>query len=216
MQSKEKQKEYYQINKKKIINKQKAYYQINKEKIRQREKERYQKNKEKMIERQKKYYRLNREEVLKKSSQYYRNNIDKKKEYSHQYDKNNRDKRNDYRKNKYDNDPIYRLRTNMTNAVNQSLKKSGLSKGGTHWEKLVGYTKKELKKHLENLFKPGMSWKNREEWHIDHIIPVSFFKYNSTDDVEFRYCWSLNNIQPLWAIDNLEKGDKITFYDQDR
>ena len=54
-----------------------------------------------------------------------------------------------------------------------------------------------------------MTWGNYGKWHVDHIIPQAFFKYTSTDDVEFKYCWSLNNLQPLWAKDNIKKKDKI-------
>ena len=164
-------------------------------------------------QKQKAYYEKNKKKILERTAKYYRNNIDKKKEYYHQYDKDNRNKRNEYRRNKYNNDPIFRLRHNMGVAVNRSLRAKGISKDGAHWEKLVGYTRKELKDHLEKLFKPGMFWENRGEWHIDHIIPVSFFKYNSTDDVEFKYCWSLYNLQPLWAEENIDKADNLIVYD---
>ena len=62
-----------------------------------------------------------------------------------------------------------------------------------------------------------MSWDNygQNGWEIDHIIPVSFFQYKSTDDVEFKYCWSLCNFQPLWKKDNIEKLDKITIWGEE-
>jgi hypothetical protein len=84
-----------------------------------------------------------------------------------------------------------------------------MSKRGKHWENLIGYTSQDLKDHIEKIFQSGMSWDNYGLWQIDHIIPKSFFKYTSTDDVEFKYCWSLNNLQPLWAFDNISKSDKI-------
>jgi hypothetical protein len=42
-------------------------------------------------------------------------------------------------------------------------------------------------------------------WHIDHIIPL-----NSADieDELFKLC-HYTNLQPLWAPENLSKGDKI-------
>ena len=54
-----------------------------------------------------------------------------------------------------------------------------------------------------------MSWDNYGEWHIDHILPDSSFYYVSTEDDEFKKCWALSNLQPLWAIDNLKKSNKI-------
>lgn len=85
------------------------------------------------------------------------------------------------------------------------------NKKGRHWETLVGYTIKQLKSYLEKQFIDGMNWKNygRFGWHIDHVIPISFFQYNSPEDTEFRMCWRLENLQPLWAKDNLRKNNKI-------
>ena len=72
----------------------------------------------------------------------------------------------------------------------------------------MGYTKYELKEHLESQFTGGMSWDNMNEWHIDHIRPVSSFDFDSTEHPDFKKCWALNNLQPLWAEDNLRKNDK--------
>jgi hypothetical protein len=75
----------------------------------------------------------------------------------------------------------------------------------------VGYTRQELAEHLEALFLPGMSWENRREWHIDHIIPVSYFKPTSFSDPKFLACWGLNNLRPMWAADNLRKRASLEF-----
>jgi hypothetical protein len=50
-----------------------------------------------------------------------------------------------------------------------------------------------------------MSWDNHGEWHIDHIIPAS--KFDKTE----KLCIinSLLNLQPLWAVDNLKKSNKL-------
>jgi hypothetical protein len=82
------------------------------------------------------------------------------------------------------------------------------NKGGHTWEDIVGYTLTDLQQHLESLFQPGMSWDNYGEWHVDHIHPKSSFTFTSRDDPEFRKCWALDNLQPLWAADNLAKGAK--------
>lgn len=83
------------------------------------------------------------------------------------------------------------------------------SKNGCKWESLVEYTLEELKNHLESLFKIGMSWENMGKWHVDHKIPRCAFNYTSPEDQEFLRCWSLSNLQPLWAVENLRKGSKI-------
>jgi hypothetical protein len=63
----------------------------------------------------------------------------------------------------------------------------------------------KLKEHIEKLFVEGMSWENHGEWHIDHIKPVS--KFDKTEKISIIN--SLDNLQPLWAVDNLKKSNKI-------
>jgi hypothetical protein len=80
-------------------------------------------------------------------------------------------------------------------------------KQGRSWESLVGYSVNELKLHLEKHFQQGMSWVKFLEGkiHIDHIKPKCAFSYEKAVDKEFKECWSLDNLQPLWAIDNFKK-----------
>jgi len=82
-------------------------------------------------------------------------------------------------------------------------------KNSRTWESIVNYTIYDLMKHLESKFLPGMSWENRDKWHIDHIIPKTFFVFDDDRDVEFQYCWSLPNLQPLWGVVNIKKRNKI-------
>ena len=98
----------------------------------------------------------------------------------------------------------------MSTGIGRSL---GDLKAGRHWETIVGYTLAELMAHIEARFLPGMTWENRGlyGWHIDHIIPKAFFIFQSDKDVEFQYCWSLINLQPLWAHDNISKGNKVVW-----
>ena len=82
------------------------------------------------------------------------------------------------------------------------IPKHGRTYGGTD------YTPEELKEHLESQFTDGMSWDNMKDWHIDHIRPVSSFNFTTTECEDFKKCWALNNLQPLWSKDNLSKGNK--------
>lgn len=104
------------------------------------------------------------------------------------------------------NDPQYRLSRAVGARMHLSLKES---KGGNHWEDLVGYTVDDLRKHLELQFTDEMSWENYGSyWHVDHIRPVSDFKFTSPKDKEFLECWSLWNLQPLEGPENMSKGDR--------
>gem|GEM_PF-4500409 len=41
---------------------------------------------------------------------------------------------------------------------------------------ILGCSFDEFKSHIEKQFLEGMSWGNRDKWHIDHILPVSMAK----------------------------------------
>jgi len=94
----------------------------------------------------------------------------------------------------------------MSSRIWQSLAKG---KNGSKWEIFVGYTVDDLKRHLEKQFQPSMTWDNYGKWHIDHIIPISAFSFTRPEDIDFKQCWALENLQPLWAKENLRKSNKI-------
>lgn len=79
-------------------------------------------------------------------------------------------------------------------------------KAGRRWQDLVGYTVDDLIRHLERQFLPGMTWENRSEWHVDHIVPLASFSFTSPDDEEFKAAWALTNLRPLWARENVRKS----------
>ena len=54
-----------------------------------------------------------------------------------------------------------------------------------------------------------MGWHNMGEWHIDHIIPIAAFNYETNLCPEFKTCWALGNLRQMWARDNIRKKDKI-------
>lgn len=99
--------------------------------------------------------------------------------------------------------PDARINYSMGVAIANSLKHG---KDGRPWESVVGYTRGNLVKHLEAQFDTKMNWDNYGQWHIDHIVPKSSFHFQAIDEPEFKQCWALNNLQPLWAFDNLSKG----------
>lgn len=71
---------------------------------------------------------------------------------------------------------------------------------------ILGYTADQLKSRIESGFLPGMSWENHGEWHIDHIKPIAVFHREGVTCPAIIN--ALTNLQPLWAKDNLSKGDK--------
>ncbi len=151
-----------------------------------------------------KYY-LKRKD--KKKEQYLKSR-EERIEYARQYKKSPRGRASNLArlKTKRKNRPEFRLSQNMSRRLRKSL--NGERKTN-RWENVVGYTLFELKGYLEKLFQEGMSWDNYGEWHIDHIIPIAVFNFKKEKDIDFKRCWALENLQPLWAKDNLCKQAKL-------
>ena len=78
-----------------------------------------------------------------------------------------------------------------------------------HTLDLLGCSVEELWIHLEKQFTAGMTRENhgRNGWHIDHIIPCASF--DLSDPEQQSQCFHYTNLQPLWAEDNIKKGNKI-------
>ena len=104
-------------------------------------------------------------------------------------------------------DPNFRLRWQMRGRILMSLIR-GVAKAGRTTE-LVGCSIPELRKHIESLWLPGMSWENygRGGWHIDHIVPCSAF--DMTNPTEQMRCFHYSNVRPMWEKDNLSKGSEL-------
>jgi hypothetical protein len=95
------------------------------------------------------------------------------------------------------------LRKRISNRLRDAVRGRGSKKGAILG--LLGCSIEQLKTHLEKQFLPGMSWENRNLWHIDHKKPCASFDLTRVE--EQKKCFHFSNLQPLWAIDNLKKGD---------
>ena len=98
------------------------------------------------------------------------------------------------------------LRTRLYKALH------GANKSASTTE-LLGCSIQELEQHLEAQFwpandtHPAMSWSDQGLWHCDHIIPCSSFDLD--DPAQQQQCFNFKNLQPLWAHDNIAKGDRL-------
>lgn len=99
-----------------------------------------------------------------------------------------------------------KLSINMRRSISYALKNN---KKKRTWESLVGYDVETLIKHLQKRFLSGMTWENYGLWHIDHIIPISAFNFRNFNHIDFKKCWDLKNLQPLWAKENISKSNKL-------
>lgn len=169
------------------------YRKANPEKVSEAKKRCYYAKKDQYSTNSKAWYRANREYVLAQAKEYRVANAEAKRR---------RDAAYVLRRLKAD--PIFALTYSVRNRVGTAFRQRRIQKGGKTHE-MLGCDWAHLKLHIEQQFQPGMSWENRSEWHIDHIIPLASAK--TAEDLE-RLC-HYTNLQPLWAADNIRKGAKI-------
>lgn len=169
--------------KKKLAN---EYYRKNKERAKESQKEYYQKNKEKIKDRIRRYTKKNAEKISKRRAEYYQNIMKKR----------------------IENDSGLKIRFRLRHRLWHAMKMQKVFKNSSTLELLGVNDISIVKKHIERMFKPGMSWDNYGKWHIDHIVPLALFDLSKKEQQlkAFRY----TNLQPLWAYENLSKGSKVS------
>lgn len=198
------QKAYYEIHKDRIKERSKEWYEANKEKVKETGRARYIKNRQQIRKRAKDYYRRTASERQEKSKKWYAKNKDTVKQCALQWKRGNRQRIKVHMKARAKVDPLFAL----TMSVRVRMKSLILSRGYTKkspTQEILGCSWANLKAHLEEQFKPGMSWANRSEWHIDHRIPLCSAK---TEEELLALC-KYPNLQPLWAGENLAKWTTI-------
>lgn len=104
------------------------------------------------------------------------------------------------------NDPLYQCIDRIRARINQVFRLNGYTKRSRTYE-ILGCSYEFLMGYIESKFQPGMSWENRSEWHIDHIIPLASAK-TEEDVIRLNH---YKNLRPLWAEDNLRKSDKMDY-----
>lgn len=204
--------DYYQKNREMYLSRELKYRSERSEKIKiskesgsqeylvfkEMAKKRYLRHREKISQRSKKYYESHKEEIY---------------QYSTEYRSKNRKKLNAYHNNrrqkKYQVCPKFNLITKLRARTAAALKSKNIKKTKRVLD-FLGCTVEHLKNHIECLFLEGMTWENKGQWHIDHIIPIS--SGNTEEDILKLNHYT--NLQPLWAQDNLKKGSKVTINDK--
>ena len=150
------------------------------------------------------YYSKNSEKIKQKTRDWTALNQERIKETKKIYRKNNKDKINQYFRDRRSNDPIFKFCQNARVLIGKSFKKRNFYKTNKT-EQILGCTFQEFFNHIESQFLTGMSWDNRSEWHIDHIIPLASAK----TEEEILRLNHYTNLRPLWALENIQKGSKI-------
>jgi len=134
-----------------------------------------------------------------------KNNYEKIVLYNKEYQKKNKEKINTRMKERRKNEILFKLISNIRSRMGNFLKSKNYTKNKNKTTDILGCEPEFLKLYLENKFKKGMCWENRDKWHIDHIIPLSSAK---TEFEVLKLC-HYTNLQPLWSTENLKKSNKI-------
>jgi hypothetical protein len=138
---------------------------------------------------------------------YRTNNRDRLCKIKQEYFQNNKDYFYNYIKTRLETNINYKLSFTIRSRIRSAIKNQYGEKAYKSPE-LLGCTIEEARLHIESQFKDGMTWENHGlyGWHIDHIRPCASF--DLSDPEQQKQCFHYTNLQPLWADENLQKGDK--------
>ena len=196
---KEIQAKYREKNKEKLKISDTKYRQENKEKIATWRQD----HKEELRVYKAKYGQENKGKLKAYKDKWYRENKGKHRARMAKYGQENRGKINAHHKEMCETDPLFKLKHNLRGRTGYYFRRIKIEKP-TDTKTLLGAEWEEVKVHIEEQFVEGMAWENHGEWHIDHIIPLASAK-NLEEVVPLCH---YTNLQPLWATDNLKKGDR--------
>lgn len=110
------------------------------------------------------------------------------------------------RRERRDDDLFYRIKCNIRSMISQYLRNYGMSKKSKTYE-IIGCDYESFMVHLLLTLPREQRIdfiRNRDKYHIDHIIPISFAK----DEVDLIILNHYSNLQLLTARDNLRKSNK--------
>lgn len=151
------------------------------------------------------YMRKYREEHKKELAAYRRANVEYTKAYNAAY----KPKKREWLKKRRESDPNFRLASRLRGSLWSALKRSKCPKR-SNAIKLLDMEMDMFKTWIEFQFEPWMSWDNPDEWHIDHVLPVS--RFDLADDAQQRVCFHWSNMRPMCAKANLAKKNDIVLH----
>ena len=153
-----------------------------------------------------KWQKENREKRLQHKQNYRNNNKEAIRKYREKNKEHLKQKAKEYRKMREKNDTSYKIKVNLRRKIRRAL--HGETKSD-HAMELIGCSMEYFIKYFEGQFRDGMDWSNYGYygWHIDHIIPCSYFDLSKPE--QQKICFHYTNLQPLWGTENMSKSNKL-------
>ncbi len=102
-------------------------------------------------------------------------------------------------------DPVFAMRARVSSLIGFHLRRGGYTKKSRSHE-ILGCDWEFFKSHIERQFLDGMTWGNRCEWELDHVVPMATAK-TEEDVIALNHH---TNLRPLWIDLNRAKGAQIT------
>lgn len=132
-------------------------------------------------------------------------NLDEAREYQRQWRVINGWRARERRKERFQNDPIFRFKCRIRSAIGKAIRRGGFKKE-SKTEAILGNTFGAVEAHLiTTAIKNYGFWLDTEEYHIDHIIPLNVAK---TEDEVIKLN-HYTNLQFLTPTHNNNKWAKL-------
>ena len=113
----------------------------------------------------------------------------------------------EWAKQKRKENSVFNFSSNVRSLISHSFNRAdgkGLIKN-LSTEEILGCSIEEFRKYIESKFQDGMTLENYGEWHLDHIKPISLAQ---SEEEVIKFC-HYSNFQPLWAKENMSKGNRF-------
>lgn len=161
------------------------------------------------------YYALHRQAILEKQREYNRMHRGHRGCAARAYVTKNRlhvrDWHRAYMAARRNQDIGFRLAGCLRSRIRRAMRLAK-TQGCLKSEGLIGCSIEFFRKYIEKKFSTGMTWSNYgrspECWSIDHVKPCASF--DLTDPAQQLACFHYTNCQPMWHLDNIRKGDKLS------
>ncbi len=201
-------KKYYIDNYEKEKERHVAYCNKNREQINSKASNYYYENRQTMLERARIRRSIEREIMLERTRMWRNNNPQKVSDYSKKYRKENREQVNkNFRK--YINQRKINDKEFAIKRVIRSRFKSLINKGS--WRTIFcdgEFQYSDYVLHFD-VNQPGMldKYLKTNLYHIDHIIPVSAYNFETKSDI--KKCWNPRNLRIIDKKLNMQKRNKV-------